>query len=432
MKQILSECKALLLLVLIAIVGAGHVLAVQKTNVTNVKIMVVSPKKMNIYKSYMGYLKPFDRVVVKAETSGTVEKIDFEEGEKVKKGQVLVHISTSELELRKSMAKTKYDQALVNYKLQKNLFVSSSNSQDEKNQNGKKEYIATRRLRLQENLAKSNYEFALSEYEAQKKLFEKQLISSKDFQKYRNTMEINLFRYHDACLDVRQSEIADLTRLEDFKNTLEINKIDLNLAALELDKSKIKAPFNGIVKDKIVQLGGFVQKGSDILEIMDISNVLAKINIPEKEVRYLDTGKTVSIGLDAIPGVEFSGRIKTMGMEADRQSRSFPAEIVIDNTDRRLLPGMMARIELLAKSEKNQVIVPRHAVVERERGSMVYVVEKGVAVQKQVRIGEMIRENVQIVAGLEFGDQLIVIGQDLLSNNEAVNVVNANKKIAQK
>ena len=182
----------------------------------------------------------------------------------------------------------------------------------------------------------------------------------------------------------------------------------------------------------LYQMGGFIQNGSDLFELMDISKVHVRINIPEKEMRFASVGKAVSIRLDAMPGEEFRGKIKTLGLEADIKCRCFPADVVIDNEEQRLLPGMMAKVKMLAFEEANQIIVPRHSVIEKLNGSVVFIVRDGKAVQIPVVPGAMIEENVQIVSGLSFGDQLIVVGQDLLANNEPVTVVNANQKLARK
>ncbi|MCP4755410.1 MAG: efflux RND transporter periplasmic adaptor subunit [Proteobacteria bacterium] len=431
MNRIFRKFKPLLLPI-IFLAGTKGLWAIGMPKGTNVKTVVVSPRKMEIFKSYIGYLKPADRVVLRTETSGTVEKINVEEGKKVEQGRVLVHISTLELELRKTMAQTNADQALSEFTMQKSLFLAESALPPENGSDGNRTHIATRRLKLQEEMARSNYQHSLSEYTVQKRLFDKNISSSSVFEKYENALEINRIRLEQARLESRRSGIIDTTRVENYKNALKISRINLELAEIELNKSKVKAPFSGIVSRKVVQLGGFVQRGSPLLEIMDISQVLARIDIPEKEVRFVEVRKPVSIRFDAIPGAKFKGRIKTLGLEANTRSRCFPAEVVIDNADRTLLPGMMARVEMLARSDSNQIIVPRHAVLERERGSMVFVERNGRAVLKSVKTGETIGENVQILTGLDFGDRLVVVGQDLLSNNETVNVVDSNHKIVKR
>lgn len=393
---------------------------------TNVKTLEIVPKKLNIYKSYIGHLKPQNRVVVRSETSGTVEKINFEEGQRVQAGEVLVHVSTNELELRKIIAETNYSQAVTNYQIEKALYMSSEPGKE----SAGLEHVSLKQLRLQKEMAKADYEHALSEYNVQKRLFEKKMTSATVFDTHKTNLEIKRIKMEQAALELDRGRIQDRSRLENLANAMKIAEVNLNLARLELDKSKVKAPFTGIVKKKTVQMGGFIQNGMDLLEIMNISKVKAKINIPEKEMRYAKLGKRVSVRLDAYPQEQFSGTIKTLGLEADIKCRCFPAEVEIDNPKQALLPGMMARLEMLAISEPNQVIIPRHAVLEREHGSIVFVEKDGVAVQQPVKTGEMIQEDVQVISGLKKGDRIIVVGQDLLTHNEPVNVVKSSQKIA--
>jgi multidrug efflux pump subunit AcrA (membrane-fusion protein) len=315
--------------------------------------------------------------------------------------------------------------------VEKNLYLSSSDKTN--TESASKPVIASlRQLRLQADMAKVDYEHALTEYEVQKRLFNKDMTSATSYDSYKTILEIKKIAWKQAELQWKQARIKDETHLENFKNAIRISEANLKLAALELNKSKVKAPFSGIVKEKIVQMGGFIQSGTDLFELMDISKVLVRINIPEKEMRFASVGKAVSIRLDAMPGEEFQGTIKTLGLEADIKCRCFPADVVIENKQQRLLPGMMAKVKMLAFADSNQVIIPRHAVLEKLRGSVVFVVRNGKAVQIPVVPGQMVEENVQIIKGLNFGDKLVVVGQDLLANNEPVSVVNANHKFARK
>jgi multidrug efflux pump subunit AcrA (membrane-fusion protein) len=421
----------LILFIICAFFNVQVLLAGTAATPTNVKVMVVSPAKLKLLKSYIGHLKPLDRVAVRSETSGTVERITFDEGEKVKSGEVLVHISTKELELRKTIAQTNYQQSLTDYQIEKQLYFNTDGS-NKTGSGATNEHVSLKKLQLQVAMAKAGYDHALSEYKVQERLFAKKMTSAVSFDSYKTSLDIKQITWQQAILELDQARIKDKGRLNSYENAIRISEMNLKLAGLELEKSKVKAPFNGIVKEKTVQMGGFIEKGSDLLEIMDISKVLAHVSVSEKEMRYVAVGNSVSVRLDALPGEEFNGRIKTLGLEADLKCRCFPADIIIDNPERKLLPGMMARVTMLAKSESKQVIIPRHAVLEQEQGSIVYIVKEGIAVQRKVVTGEMVQENIQITSGLEFGDLLIVVGQNLIANKEPVKIINKNKKIVQK
>jgi HlyD family secretion protein len=419
--QIRRRSKLGLLLLLLSVCGLA-----QATGTTNVEIQVVTPQKLQVHKSYIGHLKPAQRLTVLSEAAGTVEGIHFQEGQRIQQGQVLVLISTAELELRVKMAECGYQRALSDYETERRLFEST------RKEGAVAEHVDTIRLRLAHDVAAANLAHAQSEYNTQKRLFDKGLAPAQSFEVYKKSLEIARIQLELAGLDVENSRIRDLTRLENVANSLKIRETELALARLELEKSIVRAPFDGIVKERIVQPGGFIQKGAPLLELMDIDRVLVHISIPEKEMAFAALGKTVNVRLDAYPGREYTGTIKTLGLEADLRSRSFPAEVLIDNSGHELLPGMMARTEMLALTENRQVVVPRHAVLERQIGSIIFVEKDGIAVQKRVRTGVMVQDRVQILSGLAFGENLIIVGQDLLADKATVKVVNPQNKIASR
>lgn len=256
--------------------------------------------------------------------------------------------------------------------------------------------INTHKLELNKKLNQSNYNLALIDFQREKSLYAKNL----------STM----------------SKIATL------KNRLEVNRYRLELSILDLVKSKVRSPLAGLVKAKFIEKGEYIGVGKKIAEIMDISSVLALINVPEHEIRYAKTGKKVKMSLDAFPGKTFTGIIKTVGLEADTKSRSFAVEVEAKNHKQRLLPGMLVRVEMLTVSLNRQIIIPRHAIQEEEQGSFVFLVNSRKAKKRNIKTGISIGNEVQVLSGLKFGDYLIETGQQLITAQEAVNIVKTRKQ----
>jgi membrane fusion protein, heavy metal efflux system len=523
-----------------------------QTQGISVKVMQLSPQKLEVKKEYVGHLEPLERVTIKSETAGTVEAVFFEEGRVVKKGQVLVHISTEKLTLEVENARANFRLADTNYKTEKMLL--EKNIADQRLQikefqaledlaKAESDYMAEKQLvekditfkrlqmekrtarsayqlaelnyltqktlanqnislqkaKLNQNQAQSNYNLAKSNYEKEKNLVNKQVSSQssldtkantlenkrialmladlelerikiqtdqiqlESFLNQRDTAKINLelkelalenyavkndswklksyrtilenakLRLAQTRIDLEESASkTDQVKLERFLNARDINKVQQDLALLNLEKSKVKAPFTGVVKRKYAQNGGYIKSGEVLLEIMNISKVLAKINIPEKDIQYLKPGQIVKVTLDALPEQLLKGTIKTIGLEADTNSRSFPAEVIVDNSDRNLLPGMMTRAETIALSLSNQIMIPSHAVLEREYGKVVFVVKNAKAVEKNVSLGTAVENKVQVLSGLNVGDRLVVSSQQFIANNETINIIATSKQLVQK
>lgn len=256
--------------------------------------------------------------------------------------------------------------------------------------------IDTRRQKLNKRLNESNYNLALEDYNREKALLTKNLSTP--------------------------------AKVSNLKNKLEVNRLSLELAKLDLMKSRVKAPISGVVSSKFIEAGEYVRVGDKLLEILDISRVLGVVNIPEREIHYIHYGKEVKITIDALPDEIFKGYVKTIGLEADSKSRSFEIEVLINNAQKKLLPGMLVRAQLLKMSLPRQIIIPRHTIQEGEEGSFVYTLNNETAIKKFINLGISINDEVQVTSGLKFGDLLIETGQQLVSPNEQVDVISMKKQ----
>jgi len=254
----------------------------------------------------------------------------------------------------------------------------------------------TRKLALNKKLTKSNYTLALMDYKREKNLFIKNL--------------------------------STLAKVASLKNRLDVNKVRLDMAKLDLEKSSIKAPLDGVIKRKYVEKGEYIGPGKKVIEIIDIASVLAVVNIPEKEIRFVKLKKRFGITLDALQGNHYTGRVKTIGLEADPRSRSFAVEVEIRNPKRDLLPGMLVRVKMMTLSINRQVVIPRHTIQEEENGSFVYVVKNNRSIKKPVTIGITVGDQVQILSGLKFGELIVETGQQMITDQETVKIAEIKKQ----
>ena len=227
---------------------------------------------------------------------------------------------------------------------------------------------------------------------------------------------------NEASLPDISEAISNISqKLNSLKNLMEINGYQLELASLDLDQSQVRSPFKGIVSKKKIEKGGFINKGQELLEIMDISKVLAQINIPENKIRFIKIGSMVKVTFDAVPGKTYTGIVKTLGLEAEQKNRTFPAEVQINNPNQVLLPGMMARAKIELNSSDKQIMIPRHVVLNRDDSKVVFVAESDTAKIRHLTLGKTVKGEVQVLSGLKFGDNLIISGQQYLTENEKVN-----------
>ena len=251
--------------------------------------------------------------------------------------------------------------------------------------------ISTKELSLKLKIALADSKLAESNLNRDEKLAKKNLISN---------------------------ALLDQTRT--FAERALLNK---ELSKISLNKSLIKSPMKGTVKTRFVKVGEFVRKGDRLAEILEIDRILIKVNIPEQEILQIIVGQKVDIVLYIFENKKIEGQVKKIGLEADASNRTFPVEIEVDNLERKLRPGMLARVTFTQRVDQDQVVVPRHTIMERDRGRIVYVVDNGKAFQREVSIGISQQENVQILKGLSKGEQLVVEGHTKLTDGVEINIV---------
>jgi len=310
---------------------------------TNVRIKQVNLESLSIQSTYVGYLLPNKRVLMRSEIDGVIEKIDFEEGDEITKGKRLVDISTKEHRLKLKIAITDSNLADINIK------------RDEK-------------------LAAQN--------------------------------------------------LIPNAQLDQTKTRAESASLNKELAEISLNKSLISSPLKGTIKTRHIKVGEFVRKGDKLVEILDIDKIIVKVNIPEQEILSIQVGQNVEVALYIMEKKTFLGRVKNIGLEADSSNRTFPVEILVDNKERQLRAGMLARATFTKNVDQDQIVIPRHTVLERDQGRVVYVFEDGKAFRRDITIGLSQLDQVQVVQGLNKGELIVVEGHTKLTDGEEVNVVN--------
>jgi len=234
-----------------------------------------------------------------------------------------------------------------------------------------------------------------------------------------NLADINIKRDEKLA----SSNLISSSQLDQTRTRAESARLNKELARISLKKSLISSPLDGTVKTRHVKVGEFVRKGDKLVEILDLSRVIVKVNIPELEILEIKIGQKVEVALYIMEEINFSGKVKNIGLEADPNNRTFPVEIHVSNSERMLRPGMLARATFTKSIDDEQIVIPRHTILEKERGRVVYVFDKGKVFQRDIQVGLSQQDQVQVLQGLKKGELIVVEGQNKLSDGEEVNIV---------
>ncbi|MBI5095890.1 MAG: efflux RND transporter periplasmic adaptor subunit [Candidatus Hydrogenedentes bacterium] len=197
---------------------------------------------------------------------------------------------------------------------------------------------------------------------------------------------------------------------------------DLRAAHIRVDKSVVTSPMNGVVDKVFKKKSEFVDVGMPMARIVQVHKVKVTIGIPERDIGYFAVGNPVTITADALPQKTFTGKIYRIGATAEEATHTFVTEVELDNADRLLKPGMVARAALSRKTFPNAVVVPIFSVISLEDRRFVFTEENGLAHIRPVQVGILQGSTVQVTQGLSAGDRLIVVGQRDARDGEPVRV----------
>jgi len=195
----------------------------------------------------------------------------------------------------------------------------------------------------------------------------------------------------------------------------------LQAAQVMLDKTVVRSPLNGAVSERNVDPGQSVLPGMALLEVVDNHQVYVKARVTESEVRAVHAGDKVQVRVDAYPGETFPGQVVDILPAAQVETRTFHVRVRIPNPQGRLKSGMFARAAVTLARFK-ATAMPRRAVVEEGPSRSVFVVRDGKAHLQPVSLGIEQGDLVQVMSGVNPGDEIVVAGQDRLRDGDAVSV----------
>lgn len=197
-----------------------------------------------------------------------------------------------------------------------------------------------------------------------------------------------------------------------------------NLASLELDYTQIRAPITGVVSQRFVKRGNTARVGDRLFRVTSFDPLVAYLFAPEREYRQLSPGQPVIIEIDALPDQQILAEVSRVSPVIDPDTGTFKITVEISDSERRIKPGMFARISIVYDHHANALQVPRGAIVGDDQATSVFVVKDGVAHRKAVQTGFSQKGMIEITAGLTDGEQVITVGQVGLKDESGVTIIN--------
>ncbi|WP_449243554.1 efflux RND transporter periplasmic adaptor subunit [Clostridium tetanomorphum] len=338
---------------------------------------------------------------------GKVASVNVDIGDKVSVGQTLFTLDSSEL-----TAQLKQQEAMLNA-ANVNLAKTSDSG------------LAQQILTLEQALNKSqiSYNDSKDNYNKMQKLYEIGAISKQELDNSKS-------KYDTSSIDLNTSK-NNLALLKEKSGPqsiqvavaqVEQSQAGVNYIKSQLDNLIIKSPIAGVVSAKNIDIGQIASSPSNSVTIINSSNLIAKINIPDKMVNRIKVGQSVNVKINALEGKKISGIINNISPDVDTKNNSYIVKVKIDNSNGEIKSGMFAKISLPSENKSSILTVPNEAIKIENNVKYLYIVESGKVKKVSISTGISNDKITEITSNLKEGTNIIIDGQNFLSEGEKVNI----------
>ncbi|MFQ5672999.1 MAG: efflux RND transporter periplasmic adaptor subunit [Nitrospinales bacterium] len=374
--------------------------------------------------SATGVVEPNFKVEVKSKASGEVLTFPYEEGDFVKRGDLLLQLDKSD-ELRNvARAENDLERALAKLKkAQTSLIVQKT----------KYDYdLQTAASGVQS--AEANLREARDILKRQLDLFNKQITSQEALDKARTAHKIRQEELVQARAHAQAAVDAkhDITLREDEIKLVEVevarSRITLEEARERLEETEIFAPIDGVIIKKMVEEGQIISSGitnvsggTALCLIADMSRLFITADVDETDIGSIQPGQEVAVTTDAFPGESFQGKVKRIAPqgEVENDITVFKVKIEITGSGRvSLKPMMTANVDIISRRVKNALYVPREAVYDVKGERFAIVLAGGRPKKIPVASGAQTPIYMQLVSGVKQGQKLVVGDWEKILNKE--------------
>lgn len=191
---------------------------------------------------------------------------------------------------------------------------------------------------------------------------------------------------------------------------LRFDEANVDLAKAALEKTRLKAPFSGILGLRKVDIGDYVDPGQELITIDDIGTLLVDFSIPEKYLAHIKVNQEVQITTEALPGQTFNAKIYAISPQIDMITHAIKARASLSNPRLILRPGLFAKVRVVFERIANAVRIPEQAILNMNNKTYVYVIQNSTAKLTEVKTGERDSGFVEIVSGLKSQDTIVKTG----------------------
>jgi RND family efflux transporter MFP subunit len=323
-----------------------------------------------------GTLMAEDQADVAAEIAGRVVATPVERGTPVTQGDVLIRLSPSEADAQASEAEANAAQIEARLGLKSGVDFDVNSVPEVQN-------------------AKAGFELAQNDFNRIRSLLDQRVVSQSEFDQRRTQMEAARQQYESAKNGAAQQYQA-----------LQAARARVALAHKAVADTVVRAPFPGLVAERLVSTGDYVTKGLKVAVVVRVNPLRVQLTVPEQFVSAIAVGAPVNFEVDAYPTRQFTGKVRFISPALEANQRALTVEAVVANPDRELKPGLFATARIEQPQRTPAVLVPASAVQTTAGTSRVYIVNGDHVEERIVTVGQTVDAQVEISNGLKAGERV--------------------------
>ncbi|MEJ2274443.1 MAG: efflux RND transporter periplasmic adaptor subunit [Woeseiaceae bacterium] len=205
----------------------------------------------------------------------------------------------------------------------------------------------------------------------------------------------------------------------------DVDRARLRSSRARLSKTVIRAPFDGYVGLRRINIGDYATIGQELVDVVKLDPLRVNFSVPETLLAKVQQQQPIAVRVDAYPNESFAGEIVAVSPYSDVEGHSLEVRAELPNPDLKLRPGLFVRVLVSLGTKDDAILVPEQAIWPIGQDKTVFVVTDGKAERRVVRLGERQPGSVEVLSGLEVGDVIVTAGQMKLYDGAAVNSVNS-------
>ncbi len=255
------------------------------------------------------------------------------------------------------------------------------------------------------------------------------VIAQIDSRDYRNALKAATASYNTALSSrnrmqkLIKEKLATRAQLDQAISMVENAKAQMDGAALSLERCTIKSPISGFVNNLFFEKGQYINVSQKVAEVIQIEKVKVGIGIPESDVNDVRNVENFEVKIEALEGKIFQAKKYFLSQSTDPMARLYNLELVMENSQGKILPDMFCRVEIVKKEVAEAITLPLYAIISMDDAHFVYVVQDGMIQSRNIEPGIMEGFRIEVKKGLEAGEHVVVVGQRSINHGQKVNII---------